>query len=189
VLDVSRDRISYYFNSYGNHAAQPLCRLDENFQDNARDNAGGGMCAGGGDRRAPTHRGGCGGYRCGHWRRRKRGKFGGANAILNSPPGDVPVIDNVRPLDRKPFARSVTKFMKVSSALAVDNCERERESAPAGCARAAERALDVYSYRTGIVAGNMFRSFLYWNYVRVREGHSRRELPADFLRGRNFRLL
>lgn len=32
------------------------------------------------------------------------------------PPGDVPVIDNVRPLDRKPFARSVTKFMKVSSA-------------------------------------------------------------------------
>lgn len=29
-------------------------------------------------------------------------------------PGDVPVIDNVRPLDRKPFARSVTKFMKVS---------------------------------------------------------------------------
>lgn len=38
--------------------------------------------------------------------------------IEYSPPGDVPVIDNVRPLDRKPFARSVTKFMKVSNALA-----------------------------------------------------------------------
>jgi len=74
------------------------------------------------------HRGGCGGYRCGH--RRKRGSrrgFDGANAILNSPPGDVPVIDNVRPLDRKPFARSVTKFMKVSSALAAHNCRRETE--------------------------------------------------------------
>lgn len=40
ALDVSRDRISHYFNSYGNHAAQPLRRLAENFRDNARDNAG-----------------------------------------------------------------------------------------------------------------------------------------------------
>lgn len=84
---------------------------------------GAGGYVGGGDKGAPAHRGGCGGYR------RKVGEemggaggSGGANAILNSPPGDVPVIDNVRPLDRKPFARSVTKFMKVFSALAVDNC-------------------------------------------------------------------
>ena len=82
-----------------------------------------GVCVGGGDKGVPgTQR----------WLRRvptgpleaeeAGGGFDSANAILNSPPGDVPVIDNVRPLDRKPFARSVTKFMKVSNALVVDNC-------------------------------------------------------------------
>jgi len=81
------------------------------------------VCVGGGDKGVPgTQR----------WLRRvptgpleaeeAGGGFDSANAILNSPPGDVPVIDNVRPLDRKPFARSVTKFMKVSNALVVDNC-------------------------------------------------------------------
>lgn len=108
------------------HAAQPLCRLAENFRDNARDNVGGGgVCVGGGDRGAIGHTevaaegtdGATGGGGSGGGR-----GFDSANAILNSPPGDVPVIDNVRPLDRKPFARSVTKFMKVSNALAVDNC-------------------------------------------------------------------
>lgn len=75
-----------------------------------------------------AHRGDCRGYQRGYWKWRKRGGgFDSANAILNSPPGDVPVIDNVRPLDRKPFARSVTKFMKVSSALMVDNCRWERQ--------------------------------------------------------------
>jgi len=100
----------------------------------------------------------------------RAGGFDGANAILNSPPGDVPVIDNVRPLDRKPFARSVMKFMKVSSALAAHNCRRETER-KRGCPvrgrahvlRRAERALGVLSARTRIVA-NMFRSFLRWNY-------------------------
>jgi len=93
-----------------------------------------------------------------------------ANAILNSPPGDVPVIDNVRPLDRKPFARSVMKFMKVSSALAAHNCRRETERkrgrpmrGRAHVLRRAERALGVLSARTRILA-NMFRSFLRWNY-------------------------
>lgn len=38
----------------------------------------------------------------------------GCECDIEFAPGDVPVIDNVRPLDRKPFARSVTKFMKVS---------------------------------------------------------------------------
>lgn len=90
------------------------------------------------------------------------GRFGGANAILNSPPGDVPVIDNVRPLDRKPFARSVTKFMKVSSALAADNCERERERAPVGRARTAERALGVYSY--GYRRREHVPLVLHWSY-------------------------
>lgn len=53
----------------------------------------------------------------------------GANSDIEFAPGDVPVIDNVRPLDRKPFARTVTKFMKVSESSRYnwEGCVWQRE--------------------------------------------------------------
>lgn len=124
ALDVPCDRISHYFNSYGNSRGSAAMPARRKLLGQCKGQCRRGVCVGEGDRGGTGHTevavegtdGATGGGGSGG------GGFDSANVILNSPPGDVPVIDNVRPLDRKPFARSVTKFMKVSSALVVDNC-------------------------------------------------------------------
>lgn len=163
------------------HAAQPLCRLAENFRDNARDNAGGGVCVGGGDRGhtevavegtdGATGGGGNGGRvrQCecdiefAPWRRAcyRQCPTAGPEAICS-------LCDEIY----ESFQRSR------GGQLSVREIEREREKAPAGRARTAERALGVRSYE------HRRREHVSTLVLCQSEGHPGGELSVDFFRGK-----
>lgn len=119
------------------------------------------VCVGGGDR--GTHRGDCGGYRCGHWRRRKRGKVWRCECDIEfapwrracyrqCPTAGPEAICSLCDEIYESFQRSRGRQLR----------KRKRERAPVGRARTAERALGVYSY--GYRRREHVPLVLHWSY-------------------------
>lgn len=189
-LDVPRDRISHYFNSYGNSRGSAAMLARRKLSGQYEGQCQRGVCVGGDDRghievaaegtNGATGGGGSGGRvrQCecdiefAPWRRAcyRQCPTAGPEAICS-------LCDEIY----ESFQRSHGGQLSVRE----KDRERKREKEPAGRARTAERALGVCSYE--LVVGGTCSARFYTSVMSEQERiNSNEELPTDFFREKIF---